>query len=54
MQSLTVEDATNYNLCSNLLISVTRFGEQTDIPYSRCERTKAPYDGMKADFNGIR
>ncbi len=28
----------------------TRFGEQANIPYSRCGRTKAPYKGMKADF----
>ncbi len=40
------------NLCirSRWLISATRFGEQADIPYSRCGRTKAPYKGMKADF----
>ncbi len=44
------------NLADNLLIrsrwlmSATRFGEQAGIPYSRCGRTKAPYIGMKADF----
>ncbi len=31
-------------------MSTTRFGEKTGIHYSRCERTKAPYNGMKADF----
>ncbi len=30
--------------------SATRFGEQAGIPYSRCERTKALYKGMKTDF----
>ncbi len=24
--------------------------EKADIPYSRCGRTKAPYKGMKVDF----
>ncbi len=35
---------------SKWLMSATSFGEQADIPYSMCGRTKAPYKGMKADF----
>ncbi len=35
---------------SRWLMSATRFGEQAGILYSRCGRTKAPYKGMKADF----
>ncbi len=31
-------------------MSATRLGEQAGIPYSRCGRTKAPYKGIKADF----
>ncbi len=31
-------------------MSATGFGEQAGIPYSRCGRTKAPFKGMKADF----
>ncbi len=44
------------NLVANLwipskwLIPATSFGEQTGIPYSGCGRTKASYNGMKADF----
>ncbi len=40
----------NLGIRSTWLISATRFGEQAGIPYSRCGRTKAPYKGMKADF----
>ncbi len=40
----------NLRIRSKWLISSTRFGEQTVIPYLRCGRTKAPYNGMKADF----
>ncbi len=32
------------------LISARRFGEKAFIPYSKCERTSAPYSGMKANF----
>ncbi len=40
------------NLCIRYrwLIFATSFGEQAHIPYSRCGRTKAPYKGIKADF----
>ncbi len=40
----------NLSILSRWLISATRFGEQAGIPYSRCDHTKAPYNGMKADF----
>ncbi len=35
---------------SKWLIPDTRFGKQAGIPCSRCGRTKASYNGMKADF----
>ncbi len=41
---------TNFWIRSRWLISATKFGEQAEIPYSKCGRTKAPYKGMKADF----
>ncbi len=40
----------NLSIRSRCLISAARFGEQAGIPYSRCGRTKAPYKGMKTDF----
>ncbi len=44
------------NLAANLWIHsrwlecATGFGEQTDVLYARCGRTKASYKGMKAKF----
>ncbi len=29
---------------------IQQTGEQADIPYSRCGRIKAPYSGMKANY----
>ncbi len=40
----------NLWIVSRWLISAGRFGEPAGIPYSRCERTNAPYKGMKVDF----
>ncbi len=35
------------------LTSATRFCKQTGIPYSKCGRIGAPYNGMKADFERL-
>ncbi len=40
----------NLYLCSKWLTSAKRFEEQAGIKYSTCGRTRAPYNGMKANF----
>ncbi len=37
-------------ISSRWLISATRFVEQVDIAQSKCGRTKAPYKGMRGNF----